>query len=64
LLSLRNHLGLLAEEYDPKSRRQIGNFPQAFSHLALVTSARLLDSVRMGRDVQTVLRGEAAPALH
>jgi GH15 family glucan-1,4-alpha-glucosidase len=64
LLGLRNHLGLLAEEYDPKSQRQIGNFPQAFSHLALVTSARLLDSVRMGRDVQSVLRGEAAPALH
>jgi GH15 family glucan-1,4-alpha-glucosidase len=39
LLSLRNDVGLLAEEYDPKEHRQLGNFPQAFSHLALVISA-------------------------
>jgi GH15 family glucan-1,4-alpha-glucosidase len=39
LLSLRNDVGLLAEEYDPKEHRQLGNFPQAFSHLALVNSA-------------------------
>jgi len=39
LLSLRNHLGLLSEEYDPKLQRQIGNFPQAFSHLALILTA-------------------------
>ena len=39
LLSVRNDVGLLAEEYDPTARRQLGNFPQAFSHLALVTSA-------------------------
>ena len=39
LLSLRNDVGLLSEEYDPKERRQLGNFPQAFSHLALVNSA-------------------------
>ena len=39
LLSIRNDVGLLAEEYDPKERRQLGNFPQAFSHLALVNSA-------------------------
>jgi GH15 family glucan-1,4-alpha-glucosidase len=44
LLSLRNPLGLLAEEYDPSRRRQIGNFPQAFSHLALITSAHLLST--------------------
>jgi GH15 family glucan-1,4-alpha-glucosidase len=37
--STRNDLGLLAEEYDPKNRRQLGNFPQAFSHFALVNSA-------------------------
>jgi GH15 family glucan-1,4-alpha-glucosidase len=35
----RNELGLLAEEYDPKSQRQLGNFPQAFSHFALVNAA-------------------------
>jgi carbohydrate kinase (thermoresistant glucokinase family) len=45
LLSLRNDVGLLAEEYDPQSRRQIGNFPQAFSHLALVMTAMSLHEV-------------------
>jgi GH15 family glucan-1,4-alpha-glucosidase len=39
LLSLRNDVGLLAEEYDPAARRQLGNFPQAFSHLGLVGTA-------------------------
>ena len=39
LLSLRNDVGLLAEEYDPVGRRQLGNFPQALSHLALIETA-------------------------
>ena len=39
LLSLRNDLGLLSEEYDPKHKRMTGNFPQAFSHTALIASA-------------------------
>jgi GH15 family glucan-1,4-alpha-glucosidase len=39
LLSLRNDVGLLAEEFDPRAWRQIGNFPQAFSHVALVNTA-------------------------
>jgi GH15 family glucan-1,4-alpha-glucosidase len=42
LLSVRNDLGLLAEEYDPKAKRQLGNFPQAFSHVALVNTAHRL----------------------
>ena len=42
LVSLRNDLGLLSEEYDPKRERLIGNFPQAFSHLALIHSASVL----------------------
>jgi GH15 family glucan-1,4-alpha-glucosidase len=42
LLGLRNDLGLLSEEYDPIAKRQLGNFPQAFTHLALVNSARIL----------------------
>lgn len=39
LLALRNDVGLLAEEYDPHAKRQLGNFPQAFSHLALLGTA-------------------------
>jgi GH15 family glucan-1,4-alpha-glucosidase len=46
LLSLRNDLGLLAEEYDPRSGRQLGNFPQAFSHIALINTANNLTSAR------------------
>lgn len=45
LLSLRNDLGLLAEEYDPQNKRQLGNFPQAFSHIALINSANNLISI-------------------
>jgi GH15 family glucan-1,4-alpha-glucosidase len=39
LLEVRNDLGLLAEEYEPRARRQQGNFPQAFSHVALINTA-------------------------
>ncbi len=42
LLALRNDVGLLAEEYEPRLRRQLGNFPQAFSHVALVNTAHNL----------------------
>jgi GH15 family glucan-1,4-alpha-glucosidase len=42
LLALRNDVGLLAEEYDPALRRQLGNFPQAFSHVGLINSAHNL----------------------
>ncbi|NUK03117.1 glycoside hydrolase family 15 protein [Streptomyces lunaelactis] len=42
LLALRNDVGLLAEEYDPVSGRQVGNFPQAFSHIGLVSTALAL----------------------
>jgi GH15 family glucan-1,4-alpha-glucosidase len=42
LLALRNDVGLLAEEYDVQAGRQVGNFPQAFSHIALVTTAHNL----------------------
>jgi GH15 family glucan-1,4-alpha-glucosidase len=43
LLSLRNDVGLLSEEYDASSKRLLGNFPQAFSHLSLINTARNLD---------------------
>jgi GH15 family glucan-1,4-alpha-glucosidase len=54
LLAVRNDLGLLAEEYDPGAGRQLGNFPQAFSHLALVNTA-----LRLAR---TATPEERAPA--
>jgi hypothetical protein len=43
LLDLRSDLGLLAEEWDASTRRQLGNFPQAFTHVALVNTAFNLD---------------------
>lgn len=42
LLGVANDLGLLAEQYDPKAKRQLGNFPQAFSHIGLITAAQNL----------------------
>jgi GH15 family glucan-1,4-alpha-glucosidase len=53
LLSIRNHLGLLAEEYDPIAGRQIGNFPQGFSHLALIYTAGVIENMGIGRWPQT-----------
>jgi GH15 family glucan-1,4-alpha-glucosidase len=52
LVRLRNDVGLLAEEYDPVAERQLGNFPQAFSHLSLINTAHNLT------------RGEMHPAEH
>jgi GH15 family glucan-1,4-alpha-glucosidase len=49
LLALRNDVGLLSEEWDPAAQRQLGNFPQAFSHFALVISALQLHSGRAAR---------------
>jgi GH15 family glucan-1,4-alpha-glucosidase len=51
LLDLRNDVGLLAEEYDPQAKRMLGNFPQAFTHLALVNTAFILSE---GRGMRTV----------
>jgi GH15 family glucan-1,4-alpha-glucosidase len=60
LLSVCNHVGLLAEEYEPKLRRQVGNFPQAFSHLALIVTANIIDAVSHGRMPWPPWRGEGA----
>jgi GH15 family glucan-1,4-alpha-glucosidase len=51
LLDLRNDVGLLAEEYDPIGGRQLGNFPQAFTHLALVSAALMLSGSRPLREL-------------
>ena len=58
LLALRNDVGLLAEEYDPVREQQLGNFPQAFTHLALVDAAIALGEQRPLREAeaQTVVR--------
>jgi len=45
---LANDLGLLAEEYDTRARRLVGNFPQAFSHVALVNTAVNLTRAAVG----------------
>ena len=45
LLALRNDLGLLAEEYDPRAKRFLGNFPQAFSHIGVINTAAHLAKV-------------------
>ena len=50
LLDLRNDLGLLSEEYDPVANRQLGNMPQAFTHLALINTALVLREGRSLRD--------------
>jgi GH15 family glucan-1,4-alpha-glucosidase len=51
LLGLRNDLGLISEEYDPKTGRMLGNFPQAFTHLALVACAYVIERGETPRGV-------------
>ncbi|MCW5770117.1 MAG: glycoside hydrolase family 15 protein [Rhodospirillaceae bacterium] len=60
LLAVRNDLGLLAEEYSPRIGRQLGNFPQAFSHVGLVNSAYCL--LRGQGTAQRAGRGDLPPA--
>jgi GH15 family glucan-1,4-alpha-glucosidase len=43
---LRNDLGLYSEEYDPRTKRQLGNFPQAFTHVAMINCAQFLSGRR------------------
>ena len=61
LIGLANDVGLLAEEYDPKIKRQVGNFPQAFSHIALINTAYNLHHVS-GPAVQRVQEDAVANA--
>jgi GH15 family glucan-1,4-alpha-glucosidase len=59
VLSVRNDVGLLSEEYDPGARRLVGNFPQAFSHVALVNTAHNLSPGR-ARPRSAARRAEAS----
>src|SRR5439155_14347921 len=54
LLGLRNDVGLLSEEWDPRAGRQLGNTPQAFSHFPLVVSGLQLRERRHRRSDQPV----------
>lgn len=58
LLTLRNDVGLLSEEYAPTSRRLVGNFPQAFSHISLVNAAFDLED---GKGVRERSRRQQQP---
>ena len=49
LLDLRNDVGLLSEEYDPVTGRQLGNMPQAFTHLSLINTAMVIGEGRQVR---------------
>jgi GH15 family glucan-1,4-alpha-glucosidase len=67
LLKIRNELGLLSEEYDVKAKRLVGNFPQAFSHIALINTALNLRRIappaeqRADRTAEQVDRGRRNP---
>ena len=56
LTGLANDVGLLAEEYDPKLKRQVGNFPQAFSHIALIIAAYSLAGATPAEPVENTER--------
>jgi GH15 family glucan-1,4-alpha-glucosidase len=62
LLTCRNDVGLLSEEYDPRAKRQLGNFPQAFSHVALVSSAYNLERKEQPRPAEQRAETEGHPA--
>jgi GH15 family glucan-1,4-alpha-glucosidase len=62
LVGLCNDLGLLSEEYDPGEKRALGNFPQAFSHIALVYAGLALAKAPVGAQRHDVNAGERPPA--
>jgi GH15 family glucan-1,4-alpha-glucosidase len=62
LIALRNDVGLLSEQYEPRSGRLVGNFPQAFSHLALVNSASNLAHYKKPAEQRSQHPVESAPA--
>src|SRR5262249_54144171 len=62
LLAIRNDLGLLAEEYDTEGKRQIGNFPQAFSHVGLINTAFNLTRAARPADQRADVNASTAPS--
>jgi GH15 family glucan-1,4-alpha-glucosidase len=60
LLAIRNDLGLLSEEYDPRSKRLLGNFPQAFSHIEIINTAAHLSEIESA----SAVRGNPEEAEH
>ena len=60
LLALRNDLGLLSEEYDPRRERLLGNFPQAFSHIEIINTAAHLAEIESA----SAVRGDPEEAEH
>jgi GH15 family glucan-1,4-alpha-glucosidase len=60
LVGLANDLGLLAEEYDVARRRQVGNFPQAFSHLTLILAARAISDAEAAADPSAAMAPASA----
>lgn len=63
LLRRTNHVGLLAEEVDPATGEQLGNFPQALSHAALLNTAYILERLRPQPNAEEALTPSAAPML-
>jgi len=61
LLSIRNDVGLLSEEFDPAAGRLLGNFPQAFSHVGLITTAHYLSRSGLGADQIQSISSSCAP---
>lgn len=63
-INTSNHVGLMAEEVDPTSRTQLGNFPQAFSHLGLINAALRIDRALRLRDEHSTAEPHLVSGVH
>jgi GH15 family glucan-1,4-alpha-glucosidase len=64
VLDVANDVGLLAEEYDPRNQRMVGNFPQAFSHVALINTLIRLDEAGLAAGIQELFPSQSPAAGH